>query len=426
MVGPSLPAPAGHSPGRSALGPQGIGDDDELLDEDIDEDLRSFEEDDLVRSALAKGVDLRQYAQQVDDELRQVERDSIMDYIHEAEELASLHTQIRQCDSILDSMETMLSGFQGDLASISKEIKQLQDESISMNVRLRNRRAVEGDLSQFISQAVISPQLVHNICTAEVNEAYIAFVDELHAKARFVKDDKAQRTKAYKEIHASVDKLRSRAAQRVRDFLLQKIGALRKRMTNVQILQQAVLLKFKTFYAFLQEHAPDKAAEVLEAYSATMSSIFLRLFKAHIGDLTRMSTEAATKVDVVGTEAESMTSIFSRTSARGEAPFRLDARAAVLDDNHAPIIPAIIHATKEVVHYEQVWASTLTMLVDTACSEFAFCSEFFGAQCSAFEEVHGRTLDCLYTSLKVWAGSGGDRARPAHARAPGRGVRRTF
>lgn len=188
----------------------------------IDEDLRSFEQDDMVKAALAKGVDLRQYGKSVDDELKQVERDSIMDYIAEAEELATLHTQIKQCDSILDNMESMLSGFQGDLASISTEIKHLQDESISINIRLRNRKAVEGQvrrraraappraasagspaprratspselpllcapraalrpaprppprlplraqLSEFITQAVIPPQLVTAICAAEV------------------------------------------------------------------------------------------------------------------------------------------------------------------------------------------------------------------------------------------------------------------
>lgn len=68
-------------------------------------------------------------------------------------------------------------------------------------------------------------------------------------------------------------------------------ATLRKRMTNVQILQQAVLLKFKSFYAFLLEHAPDKAAEVLEAYNTTMSSIFLRHFRAHVADLAKCRHE---------------------------------------------------------------------------------------------------------------------------------------
>ena len=62
-------------------------------------------------------------------------------------------------------------------------------------------------------------------------------------------------------------------------------------MTNVQILQQAVLLKFKSFYAFLLEHSPDKAAEVAEAYNTTMSAIFLRHFRAHVADLAKCRVE---------------------------------------------------------------------------------------------------------------------------------------
>ena len=34
------------------------------------------------------------------------------DYIKESDNLVSLHDQIRDCDSILSQMETLLSGFQ--------------------------------------------------------------------------------------------------------------------------------------------------------------------------------------------------------------------------------------------------------------------------------------------------------------------------
>ena len=58
--------------------------------------------------------------------------------------------QIRQCDGVLDGMESMLRGFQGDLANISAQIKFLQDESLSMNVKLRNRKSAESQLSGFM------------------------------------------------------------------------------------------------------------------------------------------------------------------------------------------------------------------------------------------------------------------------------------
>jgi hypothetical protein len=80
-------------------------------------------------------------------------------------------------------------------------------------------------LSDFITQAVIPPQLVTNICAAEVNEAYIDYILELNSKVRFAKHESSQRTMAYRDIASDIEKLRARAAMRMRDFLLQKIGA---------------------------------------------------------------------------------------------------------------------------------------------------------------------------------------------------------
>jgi hypothetical protein len=51
--------------------------------------------------------------------------------------------QIKECDDILVAMEGMLGRFQSDLGNISTEIRSLQEQSASMSVRLRNRRAVQ-------------------------------------------------------------------------------------------------------------------------------------------------------------------------------------------------------------------------------------------------------------------------------------------
>ena len=37
-----------------------------------------------------------------------------------------------------------------------------------------------------------------------------------------------------------LDKLRTKSVQKIRDFLVQRVASLRKRMTNIQILQQSV------------------------------------------------------------------------------------------------------------------------------------------------------------------------------------------
>jgi len=66
----------------------------------------------VVANILSSGDKLREYAKGVENNLRKVELDSIEDYIKESDNLVSLHDQIRDCDSILSQMETLLSGFQ--------------------------------------------------------------------------------------------------------------------------------------------------------------------------------------------------------------------------------------------------------------------------------------------------------------------------
>jgi hypothetical protein len=53
-----------------------------------------------------------------------------------------------------------------------------------------------------------------------------------------------------------------KATARVRDFMLQKFNLLRKPKTNIQILQQSVLLKYKAFVSFLREHGTEAFPEV--------------------------------------------------------------------------------------------------------------------------------------------------------------------
>lgn len=57
-------------------------------------------------------------------------------------------------------MEGMLSGFQSDLSSISSEIQTLQQQSVSMSVRLKNRQAVHSHLSQLVDELVVPGAMI--------------------------------------------------------------------------------------------------------------------------------------------------------------------------------------------------------------------------------------------------------------------------
>ena len=112
---------------------------DEINFDEIGEDLLAFEEDDMVHQALHRGVDLRKYGAELEKELKIAEMESVSQYVENNQQVVDLHKQMQECDAVLARMQEMLLGFQADLGGISEEIKHLQDESLSMSIRLRNR-----------------------------------------------------------------------------------------------------------------------------------------------------------------------------------------------------------------------------------------------------------------------------------------------
>ena len=70
-------------------------------------------------------------------------------------------------------MERMLGGFHTDLSAVSEEIRDLQTQSLSLNLQLKNRRKLEGSLGQMVDQMVIPPELTKSIFDGKMNEKYI-------------------------------------------------------------------------------------------------------------------------------------------------------------------------------------------------------------------------------------------------------------
>lgn len=63
-----------------------------------------------------------------------------------------------------------------------------------------------------------------------------------------------------KELQPELEKLKTKASTRLRDFLLDQIQLLNKPKTNVNIRQKEVLSKFKVFTEFLKDHFPSVSA----------------------------------------------------------------------------------------------------------------------------------------------------------------------
>lgn len=377
-----------------------LGGEDLVLD-GVDVHIQANLEDALVQEALKTGVDLRQYSRQVELELQEVERASIRDYIKESENIASLHTQITACDAILERMEQMLGAFQSALSSISCEIRTLQEHSVAMNLRLRNRRAVRRQLGQLLDELVVPATMISTILEAPVTEPeFLEQLHELNGKINSVKEQAFRETVACADVQHILEKLKIKAVTKIREFVLQKIYSFRKPMTNYQIPQNA-LLKYRFFYQFLLGNERAAAQELREQYVDTMSKIYLSYFKSYTSRLMKIQyEEVAEKDDLMGVEDTAKKGFFSKPSLKNRnTVFTLGNRGAVIGaaELEGPII--VPHAAqKSDVRYpfESLFRSQHYALLDNGCREYLFLCDFFmvagpSAQ-DLFNAVMGKTL----------------------------------
>lgn len=383
----------------------------------IDEDLEQFQQDDIVRQALLQGVDLRGYARDIDLELREVELDSVQEYVAQSGEVLALHQQIQGCDAILARMQEMLLGFQADLGGISDEIKHLQDESISMNIKLKNLRSAEEDLGKFLGNIVVTSELATSICGDEVNDAYLEYVIQLNSKIKYIGQADAasdgssldmppSTTMAAKGVQPHLENLKAKACGKARDYLLQKIGELRKPKTNVQIIQKNSLLKYKYLMQFMCDNAPEAAEEIRAVYIESMGRTISALFRAYHAQLMKLELQMANRHDLIAVEDPAARSLFSTKSdptKRGDG-FNMGDRDSILDAVEAgPILVHVALAEGNQFPYEAIMRSVFKHLMDSATSEYLFTIEFFKGQShETFNQIFARTLSLCIENLESY------------------------
>ncbi len=337
--------------------------------------------------------------------------DASQDYAEAAESFAEVHSQIRACDAVLEQMESLLSGFQGHLGTISSEIRHLQEESTALSVKLANRQAVSSRVTDFVQSAVIPEAMAREICEAEVGEAYLEYLVELDKRTQFVAaQSKGGRTPplAVTEVAPVLQRLQSRAVGKVREYLLQRIHALKKPRTNLQMIQHNVLSKLKYMNVFLQSHAPAVFEEVQALYVEVLSKLYAAFFKAYLTGLTKLESVTATRYDLLGIEPEKQKSWTDKfTTARpGGNAFALGGRAAVLANMDADLIVPHEAAEKNArFPYDALFRSLNHYLLDSVTSEWLFCMEWFGPN-DLFNKIFTVPLQqCLQTVAATVRGS---------------------
>lgn len=335
---------------------------------------------------------------------------------------------------MLAGMEEALGGFQSNLGAISTEIRSLQEQSVSLSVKLKNRKAAEAKLGELVEEIALPPELIDEILDAEVGDSYVDALQSLAKKLDFVSgsrktDPRLAQAAAMDDVRPELEQLRVRAVQRLRDFLLGKFAQLKRPNTNIQILQQ-MLLKFRYFGNFLRRHGGESYPEVVEFYVSTMSGVLTGNFQTYIDALLALRGERIARGELLGApEAEARRAagggaggsgaagdLFGKlTSALGgggwaglvggaagtAAAFAVGERGKMLREvEGAVVIPHIAGASGQHVLYEEAYRSIHKLLMDTTTSEYMFCNDFFGDK-SIFNRLFAAPLASVEEGLNT-------------------------
>ncbi|KAM3402349.1 hypothetical protein ACQJBY_006319 [Aegilops geniculata] len=335
--------------------------DEDALSKDIsldglDKELEEHKNYDVLISILTNGEKQRDMATMVEGNLGHIEQDLIQDYIKDNDSLVLLHDQIHDCDIVLSQIGSLLSGFQVHIGSLSSELRSLHEKSLDLGVRLKNRKLAETKLAAFVEEIVAPPGLVNAIIDGEVS-AYVIGI----------------------------------------------FSSMRKPGTNIQILQQNLLQKYRHLVLFLKEHGIEKYNDVCAAYVDKMNKVLSEDFRVYLEALESLKLDIGVSTDVIGYDANVVDLIpRGREQLRNHRfMFSLGERSNILKEIDQPgLVPCISEANSLKYPYEVIFRSLQKLLMDTASSEYIFIKAFFRDE-SMFYQVFEGPVAVIDENMKL-------------------------
>ncbi|TDZ65177.1 Vacuolar protein sorting-associated protein 52 A [Colletotrichum trifolii] len=343
-------------------------------------------ESDLALDYDFDGLSLGELAKSDGGKMNEVEtyhRQTAEEFESSKAQFEDLHRSIAACDGVLGSVETNLTSFRNDLAAVSADIESLQSRSTALNVRLENRKAVEKAFGPVVEELSVSPQVVSKISEGHIDETWLKMLAEVDKRATAYKNNTAspRKSKAWADLGPLLEKLTMKAIERIRDFIVAQIKALRSPHINAQIIQQQNFLKFKELYSFLHKHHPTLAEEISQAYMNTMRWYYVNQFSRYQKALERLKLHVLDKSDVLGHEETSRRATVLSTARPVGPPhdaFNLGRRIDLLKTSNQSAISSYLAEEDQSTHYLEVPFRNFNLaLIDNATAEYTFLASFF-------------------------------------------------
>ncbi|KAL1970680.1 hypothetical protein VTN77DRAFT_4324 [Rasamsonia byssochlamydoides] len=355
----------------------------------------------LVEDIDFEGFSLEEFADGGKESNRilnsEVGAQTIQQFERERDKFQDLHNAIADCDDVLKSVESYLADFQNELGVVSAEIESLQTRSVQLNAKLENRRNVEKLLGPAVEEISISPKAVRLIAEGPIDENWVKALNEIEARAASIESrSSGSSVKAIEDVKPLLTDLKNKAVERIRDYLVSQIKALRSPNINAQIIQQQNLAKYKDLYSYISRAHPTLTEEITQAYVNTMRWYYLSNFTRYSQALDKLKLHQTDRNDLLGGDPSSQRGgnfvPGGRAGPVGHDPFALGRRIDILKTrNHMAISSYVAEEDKSVHGFEVPFRNFNLALVDNVSAEYSFMTEMFAAK--TYHQISRRAIE---------------------------------
>ena len=197
-----------------------------------------------------------------------------------------------------------MANFQRELGAVSAEIEILQTRSTNLNTRLENRKVIEQLLGPAVEEILIPPPIFKTLSQGPIDQTWVEALSALEKKSTLIeaKLKRADGLRAAEDLKPLLEKLTQKVIERIRDYLVSQIKALRSPNINAQVIQQNGLDRFKDLFIFLAKHHRQLAEEIAQAYINTMRWYYLSHFMRYREALDKIPRTVVDRSDALGVD----------------------------------------------------------------------------------------------------------------------------
>ncbi|KAL2826786.1 Vps52-domain-containing protein [Aspergillus cavernicola] len=328
---------------------------------------------------------------------------TLQQFEKERDKFQDLHSAISGCDDVSRSVEMYLNDFQNELGTVSAEIETLQTRSVQLNAMLGNRRKVEQLLGPAVEEISVSPAAVRMIAEGPIDENWVKALTEIETRTASIeaKIASSSSSKAIDDVRPLLEDMKKKATERIRDYLVSQVRALRSPNINAQIIQQQRLVKFKDLYSYISRAHPGLAGEITQAYVNTMRWYYLSHFTRYLQAIAKIKLYPSDRTEVLGGDPNAQKSgnmvPGGRSGAAAHDPFSLGRRIDIMRTGNQMAISSYLAEEDTSFHGIEVPFRNFNLaLLDNVSAEYSFMTEMFSTL--SFQQITHKALE-IFSSV---------------------------